>query len=244
MNRIPDRSVDMILCDLPFGTTQLKWDRRIAFAPLWKHYERIIKDKGVIILIGSQPFTTDIICSNRKLFRYEIIWEKTMKSGFFDANNRPLKGHENILVFYKQRGTYNPQKTVVVESGKKTTRRVERAKHYNNANASGYKYNGTRYPTSVIKISNWHGALFGNTTNATKLTTQKPVPLFSYLIKTFTNPGDLVLDNCIGSGTTAISCMQEGRNFIGFELKKATYKYAIERINREYDRLKLNRITA
>lgn len=244
MDRITDRSIDMILCDLPFGRTQLKWDKPIAFVPLWQQYERIIKDTGVIILFGSQPFTTDIVNSNRKLFRYEIIWEKTMKSGFFDANNRPLKGHENILVFYKKRGTYNPQKTVVVEDGKKTTRRVDRAKHYNNAHASGYQYKGTRYPTSVIKISNWHGALFGKTTNATKLTTQKPVQLFSYLIKTFTNPGDLVVDNCMGSGTTAISCLQEGRNFIGFELKKAHYKNAIERIDREYHRLMLNRVTA
>lgn len=236
MNRIPDKSVDMILCDLPYGTTKLKWDIVIPFTPLWEHYERIIKDNGAIVLTGSQPFTTDIINSNRKLFRYEMIWEKTIKSGFLSANQRPLKAHENILIFYKNSSVYNPQKSSTdKKSGKvKGGRRPKRL--YNGFDISQTQYvdNGERFPTSVLEISNYNGCFFGDKSKSiSKHPTQKPVPLFSYLIRTYTNPGDLVLDNCMGSGTTAISCIREGRNYIGFELNKEYYDIAIERIEKE-----------
>lgn len=235
MNRIPDKSVDMILCDLPYGTTSCKWDVVIPFKPLWVQYERVIKDNGAIVLTGSQPFTTDIINSNRKIFRYELIWEKSSASNFLDASKKPLKAHENILVFYRSPPIYNPQKWKVDEKF------LDRRKNHNacvNNNTTYGKFHkenryvdkGERYPLSVISINNhWSKGMHPN---------QKPVPLFSYLIRTYTNPGDLVLDNCMGSGTTAISCIQEGRNYIGFEWSPSKphdqyYKEAIQRIEKE-----------
>lgn len=214
MNRIPDKSVDMILCDLPYGTTACKWDVIIPFAPLWSQYERIIKENGAIILMGSQPFTSMLIMSNLSLFRYELIWEKTSPSNFLDANIKPLKSHENIVVFYKSKPTYNPQKWKVDE------RFIDRRRQHNatiNNNTTYGKFHkdkryvdkGERFPLSVIPInSHW---------SKDQHPTQKPVALFSYLIRTYTNPSDLVLDNCMGSGTTAISCIEEDRNYIGFE---------------------------
>lgn len=236
MNRIPDKSVDMILCDLPYGTTKHEWDKIIPFEPLWAHYERMIKDNGAIILFGSQPFTTDVINSNRKLFRYEIVWEKTMKSGFLSANERPLKAHENILVFYKKACTFNPQKTTTKTVSGKVKDQTSKKRTYNGHEITQQTWvdTGERFPASVIKISNYHGNFFGDKGNATtKHPTQKPVALFSYLIRTYTNPGDLVLDNCMGSGTTAIACIQEGRNYIGFEKDKGYYDKAAERIEKE-----------
>lgn len=233
MIEIPEKSIDMILCDLPYGTTQLKWDIIIPFDKLWQQYERVIKDNGAILLTGSQPFSTDIINSNRKLFRYEIIWEKTMKSGFLDANRRPLKSHENILVFYKKQPIYNPIKTPSLQkAGRVRVSTDNRSNHYGAVQGSLYKDDGTRHPTTVVKISNWNGALFGCTKNSVKHPTQKPVELFEYLIKMFTNQGGVVLDNCMGSGTTAIACINQGRNFIGFECNDDYYNESIKRIEK------------
>lgn len=220
MQRIPDKSIDMILCDLPYGTTRCKWDVLIPFAPLWKQYERIIKDNGAIVLTGSQPFTTDLINSNRKLFRYEIIWHKTMSTGFLNANKQPLKAHENICIFYKKQPIYNPQKTFkdVPDKGRVRMQTANRAAQYGAFNNGTYTDDGSRFPNSVLAISNWNGALFGNTDNATKHHTQKPVALFEWLIKTYTNEGMLVLDNCMGEGTTAKACINTGRGYIGFEI--------------------------
>lgn len=215
MKEIPDGSVDMILCDLPYGTTKLEWDIRIPFEPLWEQYNRIIKQNGAIVLFSSQPFTTDLINSQRKLFRYEIIWEKTQRTGFYNANKMPLRCHENILVFYKKLPTYNPQKYELSDDYIKNhctsigrTRKVSDW-HYCAGNfvgrcskekAENYSYtdDGTRFPTDVIKFSNWNGTLFGNKSKSVNHPTQKPAPLLEYLIKTYTNEGNTVLDNCMG----------------------------------------------
>jgi site-specific DNA-methyltransferase (adenine-specific) len=234
MKNIPDKSIDMILCDLPYGTTQCKWDVIIPFEYLWDQYKRIIKDEGTIVLTSQQPFATDLINSARDLFRYEIIWEKTMKMGFFNANKMPLRAHENILIFYKSLPTYNPIKSQIKEKYRKRKREKDRYTGYSSIGECNdfYENKGERFPTSIIKFSNWNGALFGDNTKATKHPTQKPVALFEYLIKTYTNEGDLVLDNCIGSGTTAIACINTGRNFIGIEKDFEYYSKGKERINK------------
>lgn len=236
MKDIPDKSIDLILCDLPYGITHLEWDKPIPFEPLWEQYNRIIKDNGAILLFSTQPFTTDLINSNRKMFRYEIIWEKTMPMGFLNANKMPLKAHENILIFYKHLPTYNPQKRQLTQEyiekhqvniGKTRQKTAGRAKHYNeHFYGKPYTDTGERYPTDVIKFSNWNGSLFGNNSKAVKHSTQKPLPLIEYLIKTYSNKGDIVLDNCMGVGTTGIACKKLDRNFIGFELNKDYFEIA------------------
>jgi len=234
MKDIPDKSIDMILCDLPYGTTYCEWDNIIALTTLWEEYNRIIKDSGAILLFSSQPFTTDLINSNRKMFRYEIIWEKTMKSGFLNANKMPLKAHENILVFYNKLPTYNPIKSHIEEKERTRKQDANRMKQYGNIKPYSYTNNGERYPTDVIKFSNWNGALFGNNAKATKHPTQKPVPLLEYLIKTYTNEGETVLDNCMGSGSTGVACLNTNRDFIGIELDNKYFEIAKNRIKTHY----------
>lgn len=230
MPQIDNESVDMILCDLPYGTTVMEWDVVIPFEPLWREYERIIKPNGAIVLFSSQPFTTDLINSNRILFRYEIIWKKTMKSGFLDANKRPLKEHENILVFYKKTPTYNPIKSSSGKPERFRKKEGNRSEHYGRMRMCDVTDHGERYPTDVIEFSNWNGALFGKTKNATKHPTQKPVDLCEYLIKTYTNIGDVVLDNTMGSGTTIIAALRTGRKSIGIEKNPEYFAIAQERI--------------
>ena len=225
MKDIPDKSIDMILCDLPYGTTKNKWDSIIDLDELWNHYNRIIKDNGAIVLTAQTPFDKVLGVSNLKMLKYEWIWEKTSATGHLNAKKMPMKAHENILVFYKKPPTYNPQKTTGHE------RKVSTAKHKRNSkNSSNYgessatTYDSTeRYPRSV--------QLFSTDKQKSSLhPTQKPVALFEYLVKTYTNEGDLVLDNCMGSGTTAVACMNTNRNYIGFELDKDYYELANERI--------------
>lgn len=234
MKDFPEKSIDMILCDLPYGITKCEWDKPIDFEKLWEQYTRIIKDNGAIVLFSSQPFTTDLINSNRKLFRYEIIWEKTQKTGFYNANKMPLKGHENILIFYKKLPTYNPQKYIVERNdiGRVREKKADRCVLYGHANAQDYKETGERYPHDVIHFSNWNGALFGKTQNATKHPTQKPIQVLEYLIKTYSNEGDVVLDNCMGSGSTGVACINTNRDFIGIELDKNFFVIAKERIEK------------
>jgi len=224
MKYIDDKSIDMILCDLPYGTTKCKWDIVIPFEPLWEQYERIIKDNGAIVLFGSQPFTSALVMSNLKLFRYELIWQKTLATNFMLVKKQPAKKHENILVFYKKQPTYNPQ----MEIGKpyKDKPRKRTVGIHGNAETIKKAINneGTRYPSSV--------QLFSNGNNGNVHPTQKPVELCEYLIKTYTNENELVLDNCIGSGTTAIACINTNRNYIGFELDKEYYEIAKNRINK------------
>ena len=220
MKRIDDKSIDMILCDLPYGMTYNKWDTVIPLDRLWKQYKRVIKDNGAIVLTASQPFASELICSNRKLFRYEWIWEKENSTNFLNAKKNPLKKHENILVFYKKLPVYNPQ----MSKGKPYTAvRKEKPSlnYYKNQKMAKTVSDGERYPISIIKFSRDKEKLHP---------TQKPVALFEYLIRTYTNEGETVLDNCIGSGTTAIACLNTNRNFIGFEKDKEYWEIANERL--------------
>ena len=221
MKRIPDKSIDMILCDMPYGITDCKWDTIIPFEPLWEQYERVIKDNGAIVLTASQPFTTDLVSSNRKLFRYEMIWNKTYGKEPFATGKRPMKAHENICVFYKTLPTFNPQKTKGLPYKDNRKGQKIQSDHYIKDRV-GIVNTGTREPISVID--------FKNPNKRGQHPTQKPVALFEYLIKTYTNEGETVLDNCIGSGTTAIACINTNRNYIGFELDKQYCEIANERI--------------
>jgi len=225
MKYIPDRSVDMILCDLPYGMTACKWDSIIPFDKLWNEYERIIKDNGAIVLTASQPFTSALVMSNPKLFKYELIWEKGKATGHTLCNIRPMKAHENIVVFSKGKHTYNPQ----FISGTKYKARnnvsiyKNRNKDWNISHGNRKDNNGFRYPRSVIKLSNIN--------KIEQHPTQKPVELFEYLIRTYSNEGDLVLDNCIGSGTTAVACKQTNRRFIGMDNNQEYVNMANKRLN-------------
>lgn len=203
MKGIPDKSVDMILCDLPYGTTACKWDTIIPFEPLWEQYKRIIKDNGTIVLTASQPFTTDVINSARDIFRYEIIWERALSGNPFLVKKQPLKVHENVLVFYKKFGTYNPQMTTGKMRNKKITGAFKEIKEVDNITDQYYP-RSVQYHDNADRKNKVHP-------------TQKPVALFEDLIKTYTNEGDLVLDNCAGSGTTGVACQNLKRNFILIE---------------------------
>lgn len=231
MSQIPSESIDMIFADLPYGTTNCDWDIKISFEKLWQHWNRIAKENAAIILTGQQPFTTDIINSNRKNFRYEIIWEKTQKLGFLDANRKPLRAHENIIVFYKKLPTYNPQFISAEKKRSPSKPADNRYEGYGAAAGKIWTDNGKRFPHSVIKISSWNGSIFGNTDKATKHPTQKPVELLDWLIKTYTNEGDTVLDCVMGSGTTGVSCKKNNRHFIGIEKEKTFYDVAVSRVS-------------
>lgn len=225
MERIPDKSLDMILCDLPYGTTACTWDTIIPFEPLWVQYERVIKDNGAIVLTASQPFTSALVMSNPKLFRYEWIWGKDQGRNFQLAKKQPLKITESILVFYKKLPVYNPQGLVkldkpIVKSNKGKGGKLSHLS--SESKRETYLQEHANYPKNLLKINSERGLH----------PTQKPVALFEYLIKTYTNEGDTVLDNCIGSGTTAVAAINTKRNFIGFELDKHYCDIANERITR------------
>lgn len=225
-DQIKDESVDMILCDLPYGTTKNKWDAVIPFADLWKQYERVIKLHGAIVLFSQQPFTAELIMSNKKLFRYEWIWQKANATGFLNAKKMPMKCHENILVFYKKLPTYSPQmrigfKPYKIKSGKQS-------KNYGDQVSVETVSNGDRYPIDIIQfagVNMMDGA-------KTEHPTQKPVDLLMYLIRTYSKGGDVILDNCMGSGSTGVACMATGRNFIGIEKDEKYYSIAQDRISR------------
>ena len=216
MKRIPDGSVDMILCDLPYGTTRNEWDTIIPLDHLWMQYERVIKNNGAIVLTAQTPFDKVLGASNIKHLKYEWIWQKNNATGHLNAKKMPLKEHENVLVFYKKLPTYNPQG---IEDYNKVTRRGLTSNYEKYGGESFQEKTG--YPRS-IQIFKY---------DSDKMhPTQKPVALFEYLIKTYTNKNETVLDNCMGSGTTAIACMNTERNFIGFELDKTYYEKSLERI--------------
>jgi len=207
MPKLADKSIDMILCDLPYGTTSCRWDTIIPFEPLWEQYKRIIKDNGAIVLTASQPFTSALVMSNIKMFKYEWIWEKTIASNFMLSKKQPQKKHENILVFYKNQPSINLQ----METGKPYSDNIRKRTvgiHNSETIKKAIENKGTRYPSTVQKINSISQGLHP---------TQKPVALFEYLIKTYTHEGDLVLDNCAGSGTTGVACKNLNRNFILIE---------------------------
>lgn len=220
MQDIPDMSIDLILADLPFGTTKNKWDTIIPFKPLWFQYERIIKDHGAILLFSQQPFTSKLVMSNLALFRYEIIMHKSRATGFLNANRIPLKAHENLEVFYKHLPTYNPQFTYSTPY-----------KAHSSSTSSNYgdfhvfntdNTDGRRYPRSVI---------YSNTSKKGKQhPTEKPLDFLQNMIKQYSNPNDIVLDNVMGTGSTGIAAVMNGRKFIGIEQEQNYFDIAVKRI--------------
>ena len=275
MRSIPDRSIDAIICDLPYGVLNrqnksAQWDNIIPIEPLWKQYKRVIKDNGAIVLFAQGMFTAQLMMSNPKLWRYNLIWDKINRStGFLNANRCPLRIHEDIVVFYKSQPTYNPQFTYgpachkrggagnsykqnkagaiygkMTNGGKKEKEDMPsfedsemclsgaRNRCYVNFAVTETKITNEKYPTSIIPMDKEHDGNYHHPT-------QKPVNLIRWLIRTYTNEGDLVLDNCIGSGTTAVACIKEKRHFIGYEITKEYFDIAQERIKQEQMQLKL-----
>ena len=219
MKLIPDKSIDMILCDLPYGITQNKWDSIIPLDKLWQEYGRVIKYNGAIVLTASTPFDKILGASNIKSLRYEWIWKKNNVTGHLNAKRMPMKEHENILVFYNKQPTYNPQGLVRFN---KTTRRGGNGSNYGKSNTENFQ-EYTNYPRSILEFPYDKNKLHP---------TQKPVALFEYLIKTYTNENEIVLDNCMGSATTAVAAINTHRNYIGFELSEEYCKIAEERIRK------------
>lgn len=227
MKKIKDKSIDMILCDLPYGVTaQNKWDVILPFEKMWNEYNRVIKDNGAIVLTAVKPFSAMLIMSNPKMYRYDYIWKKNKSTGFLNAKKMPLRQHEEALVFYKKLPTYNPQKTTGHKPANSYTKHTSDGSNYGSTKI-GITGGGQtdRYPTSILDVkvlNNDHPDKFHPT--------QKPVELFEHFIKTYTNEGETVLDNCMGSGTTAVACLNTGRNYIGFEMDKSYYDLSLERI--------------
>lgn len=220
MKDIPDNSIDLILCDLPYGTTANKWDCVIDFAKLWEQYQRIGKERCIYALFAQPPFDKLLGASNIKYFKYEWIWRKNIATGFLNANHSPLKAHENILIFYRKLGVFNQQRRAGFKNYTKLSDCCS-------DNYSEYKRalikvtDGSRCPIDILEFNCERGLH----------PTQKPVALLEYLIKTYTNEGDLVLDNCMGSGSTGVACINTNRNFIGYELDQKYFEIAKNRIN-------------
>lgn len=228
MKHIEPCSIDLILCDLPYGKTKNKWDTVIPFEELWKHYNRIIKQNSPIILFGQGTFFIDLVNSNKKMFKYDLIWNKILKSGFLNCNVMPLRSHENIGVFYNKKPTYNPQKTEGNKNHKKGY--LCHTKQYKNNNYGKYTViqsdceSTLKYPTSILNFEKPHPSICLHPT-------QKPLELIEYLIKSYSNENDLVLDNCMGSGTTGVACKKLNRRFIGIELDEKYFNIAKSRID-------------
>lgn len=225
MGSIPDQHIDMVLCDLPYGMTACPWDSVIPFEALWGQYTRVIKPTGAIVLFGSQPFTSALIMSNPKWFKYSLIWEKDNATGFLNSKKRVMKIHEDINIFYASQCTYNPQmrpgKPYKCKAGQSSTGGLSVTKD-RNIICGGHvtESNGEGYPTSILKFNSERGYH----------PTQKPVELLNYLIRTYTNEGETVLDNCMGSGSTGVAAKQTGRKFIGMELDTNYFDIAKDRI--------------
>jgi DNA modification methylase len=226
MKDIPDKSIDMILCDLPYGTTACKWDVVIPFEPLWKEYKRIIKDRGCIALFGSEPFSSHLRMSNIKDYKYDWVWNKKLPSGLQIAKYRPMNLHENISIFNSE--NYYPIKT---EQKKRT------GKIYSKSDSSPVKYDdgvlkhyNDKYPQSILEFYKRDKISFHPT--------QKPIALLEYLIKTYTIENETVLDNCIGSGSTGVACINTNRNFIGIEKDETYFKIAEKRIDEAQEKKK------
>ena len=231
MKYIESKSIDMILCDLPYGTTACKWDVVIPFEPLWEQYKRIIKDNGAIVLFGSQPFTSALVMSNPKMFKYDWTWEKSHPTGFALCKKRPLKYKEDILVFSKSQTIYNPQ----MWEGKPNhgdnnylKGLTNNAQSQPNLKAVKTKKDGIKYPKDIIKINSHNRADLLHPT-------QKPVALLEYLIKTYTLEGETVLDNCMGSFSTAIACLNTKRSFIGIEKDAHYFQVGKDRVEKYFE---------
>lgn len=228
MKDIKDKSIDLILCDLPYGTTRNSWDEVIPFDKLWAQYNRIIKDNGAILLFGQGKFFINLVNSNMKMFRYDLVWDKELVSGFLNAKRMPLRKHEQVAVFYKHLPTYNPQFTQGKPLHSKGT--SYQIKELTNNNYGEFKATDDsragsteKYPTSIMSFQKPHPSTCVHPT-------QKSVELLEYLIKTYTNEGDTVLDNCMGSGSTGVACQNTNREFIGMELDEKYFNIACERL--------------
>lgn len=224
MKLIPEQSIDMILCDLPYGTTQCKWDSIIPLDQLWKEYTRIIKEKGTIVLTSAQPFTSLLVSSNLKWFKYTWVWEKSKATGYLNAKKRPLVAHEDIIVFSKKQTQYHPQMVPGQPYYKGKAHRPTDV-YGQQKEVLVENKDGTRYPRTVqyFKTAESEGKVYHPT--------QKPVALFEYLIQTYTNEKDVVLDNCMGSGTTAVACKKTNRHYIGFEKDKTYFDISVKRLS-------------
>lgn len=225
MKLIDDNSIDMILCDLPYGVTKNKWDSIIDLDKLWAEYERVIKINGAIVLFGQGKFSAKLMLSNEKMHRYNLIWEKTTPTGFLNANRMPLRSHEDLLVFYKKLPTYNPQKTTGHIRKASTANHKRNSKKTSNYGEHGLTtYDSTeRYPKSVLKFAT-------DKQKSALHPTQKPLALIEYLIATYSNEGETILDNCAGSGTTGLAAKNLNRNYIMIENDKVSYEICIERL--------------
>ena len=210
MKQLPDKSIDMVLCDLPYGTTQNKWDSVIPLGELWQQYRRIVKDDGAIVLTSQGMFTAELMVSNPKMFRYKWIWEKSKSTNFLNAKKQPLRKHEDVCVFYRKQPVYHPQMMDGVPYDK-GIRKNQLSGSYGDFQPVHVHSDGKRYPTDIIyfKTAESEGKVFHST--------QKPVKLGRYFVRTYTNPGDIVLDNTSGSGSFLVAALLEGRNFIGIE---------------------------
>lgn len=225
MRGLPNGSVDMVLCDLPYGTTDCKWDAVIPFVDLWAQYRRVVKPSGAIVLTCAQPFTTALIASNYDDFRYEIVWDKVNRNtGYGNANKMPLRRHENIAVFYRKLPTYNPQMTVGDPYVAKRSGKKPGVYANGGLNPQDGVNSGTRFPVSILPIK------ADIKTEMGRHPTQKPVALMDYLIRTYTNNGELVLDNTMGSGTTGVAALNTGRKFVGIEQDPGYFAVACRRI--------------
>ena len=233
MKNIPDKSIDMILCDLPYGTTACKWDTIIPFEPLWEQYNRVIKNNGAIVLFAGEPFTSNLILSNINNYRQKLTWLKTRPTNVFNAKKQFMNWTEDIVIFYRNLPTFNPQMRT---DGVFTGAKVQRCNHDRSNGTlgkTGEKKNyvhegngGLFYPKSVLEFSNVHNG--GTSVHPT----QKPVALIEYLIKTYTNEGETILDNCMGSGSTMVACVNTNRKGIGIELEEKYFEIAKNRIEK------------
>ena len=240
MKIIPDKSIDLILCDLPYGTTSCKWDSIIPFESLWEQYNRIIKDNRAVVLFGSEPFSSKMRISNIDMFKYDWIWVKNNAVGFVNAKLKPMNKHEIISVFSKGKTSngnrnnmaYFPQGLVPYNKEVRSGNKKNKDNTYwrpslKSSNEGGYIQQFTNYPTSVLNYPKDAKPIHP---------TQKPVALLEYLIKTYTNEGELVLDNCMGSGSTGVACINTNRDFIGIELNEKYFNIAKKRIDQAYNK--------
>ena len=225
MQKIPTASVDLVLCDLPYGTTRCKWDVVIPFEPLWEQYKRIAKPAAAIVLFAAEPFASHLRLSNLEQYKYDWIWDKVKGTGFLNAKRQPMRNHENICVFYGKQCTYNPQKTSGHAKKQATKGAHLQTQVYGQMQGSAYS-STERYPRSIQVFST-------DTQKSALHPTQKPVALLEYLVRTYTNPGDTVLDNCMGSGSTGVACLRTGRHFIGIEKDPHDFQVSEDRLRAE-----------
>lgn len=225
MGFLPERSVNLIVADLPYGTTNIDWDIPIPLGPLWELFKRVLHPEGCVVLFGSQPFTSDLVMSNKQWFKYELVWDKNKCGSPGLAKYRPMKVHENIIVFAPGTTVYNPQMEVGEPYSRKAPKKTRCNSHgYGFSNESGIENTGTRYPKSILRISRDFSA------QQQVHPTQKPVPLLEWIVATYSRPGDTILDPVMGSGSTGIACVRLQRRFVGIENSPQIFELAESRI--------------